>query len=133
MNIILGFGVTEQRFEDNLESKVRSHVFEKYSSRSDSYYTEAFVKEIRDWADALSKDSIATGEKFKNAIDHPDRYTYFWCTTISDPSHIVFILKFHHVNRRHAMSADGWGLMTSERVFCVHEWDASKARRDKAA
>jgi hypothetical protein len=133
MNFVIGFGDTEKRFEERLEEKFRDHVAEQYSERDDCYFTDDFTKEIGKWANGLAMESQEAGEQYKTSETYPDRYSYFWCNTVADASHIVFIMSIHHINRRHGFSPDGWALLKTERVFCVKEWDASESKRAKEA
>jgi hypothetical protein len=130
MNIILGFGDTEKRFEEKLENIIRDYVAEQYSAGDYCYFTDSFRDEMVTWINSLSYGSRTLGDEYKHAENYPDRYTYYFASMVSDASHIVFIIKFHHINRRHAMSPDGWALMTSERVFYI---DTQEAERKKKA
>jgi hypothetical protein len=40
------------------------------------------------------------------------------------------VVKFMHVNRRHALSPDGWALMQSERIFKVRHMDLPRTPQD---
>ena len=71
------------------------------------------------WMNSLSYGSRSLGDEYKHAEDYPDRYTYYFASAASDASHLVFIITFHHINRRHALSPDGWGMMRTERIFYV--------------
>ena len=128
MSIALGFGSTEKKYESDLEDKIKAYIDEWYYEETDNYFTESFVKKVREWVDGLAKESRDIGDKYKKAETYPERYSYFWATTIADASHIVFILKLHHINRRHALSPDGWGCMTSEMLFYVDEWEAGRQK-----
>jgi len=130
MNIILGFGDTEKRFEEKLENIIRDYVAEQYSAGDYCYFTDSFRDEMVTWMNSLSHGSRSLGDEYKHAEKYPDRYTYYFASVVSDASHIVFIIKFHHINRRHAMSPDGWACMVSERIFCV---DTQEAERKKKA
>jgi hypothetical protein len=133
MSFVIGFGDVEKRYEENLESKIRDYVAEQYSERGDCYFADDFTKEIGKWANGLAMESQEIGEQYKKSETYPDHYSYFWCNTLGDASHIVFIISIHHINRRHGLSPDGWALMKTERVFCVKEWDAGEAKRAKDA
>lgn len=121
--MIIGFGSTEKNFEDELEEKIRKHVIDEHVKESHQYFSEDFLIRMRNEINTLSADSLKTGEKYKIATDYPDRYSYFWGNVLSDACCIVFILTFHHINRRHAFSSDGWAMMKNERVFYVHSYN----------
>lgn len=135
MNIILGFGDTEKRFEENLEKLMLDHVAKEYSESDEDYFSDAFVKKISVWASNLAEESRKEADEYKTAATYPDRYTSFWVSTIADASHIIFVVSFHHINRRHAMSPDGWALMQTKPCFHIDTWDAGaeKHNRNKAA
>jgi len=56
-------------------------------------------------------DNLAEEYKNKNANEAPERYSYFWFSLygIYDGYFITFL--FHHINRRHPFSEDGWALL----------------------
>ena len=113
-----------------MEQSVRAEVTKRYSATDLVYFTEQFSKDIKEWVGALSSESQRIGKVYKEVETFPDRYSYFWVSVVSNASHIVFIVKWHHINRRHAFSADGWALMTSERVFYVGTQEAGSLRDD---
>lgn len=129
MNIILGFGDTEKRYEEKLEGIIRDYVAEQYSAGDYCYFTDSFRDDVVTWINSLSHGSRSLGDEYKNAEKYPDRYTYYFASVVSDASHLVFIIKFHHINRRHAMSSDGWACMVSERVFYVGTEEAESKRK----
>jgi len=119
MSFILGFGSTEKDFEKKLESKITEHVLAEFEKTDKLYFRDSFVDKINGWIEALSEESRKEAESCKKAIDYPDRYSSFYSNIIANASYIVFIIGFHHINRRHAMSPDGWALMTNEITFNV--------------
>ncbi len=133
MSIVLGFGETEKRYESELEDKIRAYIDEHYYEQPESYFTESFKSDIKTWVDALSKESRELSDVYKTSEDHPERYSYFFPTTIGDSSHLVFIISVHHINRRHPLSPDGWGMMKSELLFYVDEWEAGRSKRERDA
>ena len=122
---MIGFGDAEKILEEKVEQAIRDFVRENYP-REVGYFNESFVGDVGEYVNELSKESQTQADEYKTAPNHPDRYSYFWATTFSDAGHIVFILRFHHINRRHALSADGWGMMTSERLFYVSSTDIAR-------
>lgn len=85
------------------------------------------------WMNSLSHGSRSLGDEYKHAEKYPDRYTYYFASVVSDASHLVFIITFHHINRRHALSPDGWGMMRTERVFYVGTKEAGSLRKHEVA
>lgn len=132
MNIILGFGDTEKRFEEKLEGQMWDHVANEFVKEPERYFSDDFVVKIKKWADGLAKESKRLCDEYKTATDYPHRYSSFYCYTLGDCNHIVFILSFHHINRRHAMSPDGWAMLQSKRVFDVYSYDAERAKEKTA-
>lgn len=133
MNITLGFGDTEKRFENKLENHFRDYVVEKYNEENLGYFTEDFCKRMAKWADEQAKESQEIDASYKKAETYPDRYSQFWVSTVWDASNLVFVVSLIHTNRRHALSPDGWGAMTSDLCFCVKTWDAERIRSNKRA
>jgi hypothetical protein len=117
MSIAIGFGTTEQTYEAELEKRIRDEVASRISE-SPFIFSCEFTASIELWLYDLSLASREEADNYKTG-DHPDRYSYFYDTTLGDASYLVFILRFHHINRRHPCSPDGWALMQTERVFYI--------------
>lgn len=128
---MFGFGSAEIEYEKSVEQAIREFVAETFP-REDQFFTDSFFKQVKSHVDGMAAESRAMGDKHKDSLTYPDRYSYFWVTTIGDACHIVFIVKFHHINRRHTASPDGWALMTSEKIFYVYEPDIAARRRESA-
>lgn len=124
--IVLGFGSTETAFEKQEMEAFVDYVHERYADIP--YMTDAFVNEIRSWLDARAKTYRETAGGYKEAEAPPSRYSYFWPHIASSASCIVAIFKFSHINRRHAMSPDGWAMLQSERTARVFGWDVQQRR-----
>jgi hypothetical protein len=127
VSIIFGFGDTEKRFEEKLEAQMWDYVAAEFAKESEGYFTDEFVSKINGWATALGNESQRLSDEYKEAAEYPARYSRFWCYTLGDCNHIVFILSIHHINRRHALSPDGWGMMTSKRVIDVYNGDLGRS------
>ena len=119
MNIVIGFGSTEQSFEDAEERAIRDYIENRFTSLGLDYFTDEFRNEIAKWLDKRGKESQRIAETYKTAADYPSRYSYYWPSVLADPSKMVVIVTYHHINRRHAMSADGWALLRTEKLFLV--------------
>lgn len=93
--IILGFGITEER--------VRSEIINALS---------AGIKDGKTKQEILSKWNNAADEYDKQSMEvAPERYTRVY--------HYDNTLHFHHINRRHALSPDGWALWKVEEPFTI--------------
>ncbi len=130
--MIIGFGEKEKRLENQIEEAICLHVLEQYCLSDAVYFTDEFKEHVALWANDMSLKSREAADIYKTAENPPERYSYFWISVVADASHMCFIVKFHHINRRHALSPDGWAVMLNEHVFCVHEWDAGEGRRKAA-
>jgi hypothetical protein len=128
--MIIGFGSTEERFENNLEREFVNYVTEHYQQAGLDYFTDEFCESIQAWVTAKAKESQEIADPYKDSAVYPDRYTRYWVSTVSNASYIVFIISFHHINRRHAFSPDGWAMMQSERVFYVKSMDIKLIKCD---
>lgn len=131
--MIIGFGETETRLESKIEELFITHVQEQFAKIPATSFTEAFIKDIRKWAGKTAENSRDVAEQYREATQYPDRYSSFWCYTLADCNHIAFIISFHHINRRHAFSPDGWALLKSKRVFEIDTWEAGRDKKVEAA
>lgn len=125
--MIVGFGKTETDFENALEDKLADMVASMY--KTERYFSDEFVKKIRSAADAMADKSQKEADSYKDAETFPSRYSRFWISTVADASHIIFVVSFHHINRRHAFSPDGWACLTNKKAFVVESIDLDSAKR----
>lgn len=114
MGIVLGFGSTEKGFEEAEISDFRAFCEAEYHRQNCEYVTDELAAACEKWLDARAADYRRDADKFRKAEDYPGRYSYFWPTVLHDASHIVAIFRFSHINRRHALSSDGWAMMQTE-------------------
>lgn len=130
--MIIGFGSTEQAFEDAEQKAFEQYVADRYSAMGCQYITEELVADVSKWLADRAAAYQAKGEEYKAATDFPPRYSYYWARVISGPSDIIAKISFHHINRRHAFSPDGWALMQTKRLFGVDSIDLDM-RKNAAA
>lgn len=117
MNIALGFGSTEEAFETAEFEAFQHFVHERYKELNLGYFTSEFIAVVEQWVEDRTKGLRAEAKKNDKAEVFPDRYSYYFGTVVSGASDLVLIAKFQHINRRHALSPDGWALMQSKRLF----------------
>jgi len=75
---------------------------------------------------------FAEAEKYKKMAkeDAPDRYSYFWhYHNKINESRFIVTFSFVHINRRHALSKDGWAALITEWVLVV-DGDSVKIFRE---
>lgn len=123
MTIVLGFGVTETDFEASEQAAFEQAVTELYQESGEMFFTQETISKAAKWLKKRSDEYRAKDAEYKIATDFPDRYSYFYPHVLGDASHVVAVMTFHHINRRHAMSPDGWALLSTQRCFCVRGSD----------
>lgn len=121
--MIIGFGSTEQAFEDGEQKAFEQYVAERYTEMGCQYITDELVAEVSKWLADREAGYRAKADEYKTATEFPSRYSYYWARVISGPSDIIAKISFHHINRRHAFSPDGWALMQTKRLFGVDSID----------
>jgi len=72
----------------------------------------------------------STQEKEYSAMDRhdaPERYSYFWANyhEIYAKKYIIEF-SFHHINRQHVLSPDGWGMLQTEWILAYNEIDGKR-------
>ena len=92
MNVVLGFGCVEENEREKIKQALRERP------------TQQVLDEWNGRADEYDKMPRETA---------PERYTRFWY--YGDQLH------YHHINRRHAMSPDGWALLKVIEDFKIDE------------
>lgn len=130
--MIIGFGSTETALESQIEKELSDLVERQYQDESSDYFNDDFVALIKALADDMASESHRESDKYREAEKFPDRYSSFWIYTLGDRNHIAFIVTFHHINRRHAFSPDGWAMMRTERTFSVAHQDMKRKQRSAA-
>lgn len=131
--MILGFGSNEKEVEANVEKAFFDKVEELYQGGTQSYFTDDLIDDVKKWADSVAVESGKMADGYKEAVDYPSRYSRFWAYVVGDCNHICLIVSFHHINRRHAFSPDGWAMLQSKRVYEVDTWEAGRSQRAGAA
>jgi hypothetical protein len=128
--MIIGFGSTETKVEEALEREFLDYATEQYRDSGADYFNDEFREELAQWANSRSEASRSVADSYRNAERFPDRYSSYWVRVVGDASSIIFIVTFHHTNRRHALSPDGWAMMRTEKLIHLNGLDI---RTKKAA
>lgn len=127
MNIILGFGVTEKDFEEQEFNFIENFIVEYAKAHKDfkdkGFHDEQFLLELNKAISLREKHYKKLNDEYKTAKEYPSRYSYYYPYIVHDWSNLCVVFKFHHVNRHHAFSPDGWALMCSNRVYYADLWD----------
>ena len=127
--MILGFGSTEKDFEKQEFDFVDEFIKEvvKVTGFSDFYFSENFYKDLckelkvrKEYYDKLDKE-------YHDATVYPNRYSTYSFDILYDISDLCVIFKFHHINRRHAFSPDGWALLQTKNIFHADLYDYKEA------
>ena len=113
MSLILGFGSAEVSTAKRIIAECADAAAEKRGG------------EIKVAFDAVASKyaAVEAANSKLDAATSPDRYSTFWASIIptfgwtDDEQSFVAIFHFLHINRRHAMSPDGWGCMTATWVL----------------
>ena len=122
MSIILGFGVTEKDFEKQEHNFVRQFLIDN-AEPTDKYGYADFdnvVEKLKKALELRSKEYRKLVDEYKEAKDHPDRYSSYYFNIINDIIDLCVIFNFSHYNRQHALSPDGWALMCNTSIFHAH-------------
>jgi hypothetical protein len=121
MNIILGFGSTETEFEEQERQFVEDYLEKNKKKVDEQYEWYTFTYECIDGLNKALKERSEEYKRldasYKEATEYPDRYSSYYFTVLHDCNYIAVRFNFCHVNRRHALSKDGWGAMWTEPVF----------------
>lgn len=123
MSIIIGFGSTETSFEAAEEAAFAQAVEELYRESGDAYFSQETIAKAGKWLDKRAAEYRSKDAAYRVASDFPERYSSYYPHVLGDASHVVAVITFHHTNRRHPMSPDGWALMATKKCFCVRASD----------
>lgn len=121
--MIIGFGKTEI---DN-EVKELTEVFEiikpLIEKKQFFYYDDKLIELIKKAVNKRQKELMDIGEKYKkeDRATVPERYFYYWANCIATSSKIIICFSFHHINRNHAFSPDGWAMWARKGMLEIEE------------
>jgi hypothetical protein len=107
--MIIGFGI----IEEEKENSIIHELIEKFGDIDD---TDTIEKELL----KIIKENQAQTKKYDEMSQEeaPSRYTRFVGIVFPvRPRGWIMRINFHHINRRHALSPDGWAAMINERLI----------------
>lgn len=125
VQIILGFGSTEEGFVRAEEKAIGDHIKARFAELGLSYFTDEFTRDIAGWVKDRGAALRAESARYKTAETYPDRYSDYHASVFGDASNIAVVLHCFHTNRRHAMSPDGWAAFTERAVFLFDTHEVS--------
>lgn len=126
MNMIIGFGSTETAFENAEEAAFKEYVESRLAESDPGYFSHELAKDVETWLAGRAADYRVQADEYKTSATFPDRYSYFYPRLIHTASDLIVRVTFHHVNRRHGLSPDGWALMATKRLFDIEYSDLRK-------
>jgi hypothetical protein len=129
MTFAIGFGSIEQAFEDAERKAFEDYVTDRYAEMGCEYFTTELEQDVKEWLNKRAEQFQKAAESYKTSAIFPDRYSYYYPRIIGDGSDMIAKIKFHHINRRHGMSPDGWALMQSKRLFDVNAHEIERASK----
>ena len=97
MIMILGFG----KVEDDTARTIMRECYKALGSD--------LGKDVHEIIRSIENDNKQSSDKYDkmSKSEAPERYSRFWTCTYN--KYVEFV--FHHINRRHAFSPDGWALL----------------------
>lgn len=129
MNIIFGFGSTEEGYREkvkrDLEIIVSDCVSNKFKTLDDVWFDEELLKEIetqvKEYAEKTRKEEREIQKK--EIKDRPERYSYVYINFAGIGSDLFFGIDFNHINSKHPMSNDGVAMMSIRDSKWINIWD----------
>lgn len=132
MAFAIGFGSTEERVERAEEENFLKVVRTAYAESGACYISKDVIAVVEKAMDERSKAINAAAKDYGTATQFPDRYSSFHVSVAHNPSNVVGIFRFHHINRRHALSPDGWASLMTTRLVHVDSSDLRRANSNAA-
>ena len=125
MTIVLGFGSTEKDFERQEFAFVDEFIKEKVKivSFSEFCFSKNFYKDLCKALKARKEHYDKLDKEYHDSTEYPNRYSTYYFYVVYDVSDLCVIFKFHHINRRHALSPDGWALLQTKDIFHADIYD----------
>ena len=129
MNIVLGFGSTEDSYREKVKRDIELLCVEclngKFETLDDVWFTEDILKDIetkvKQYAEQTRTDEKKIAEK--EIKDRPERYSYVYINFAGNGSDLFFGINFNHINSRHPMSSDGMAMISIRDSKWIRCWD----------
>lgn len=125
MGIVIGFGKSETDFEKQEFQALREHLIEFKNSSGISYFDDAFEKSANDFLEKRCANYDAKRDEYNGAKEYPSRYSTYYFDVLRSANNLCVVMRFSHINRRHALSPDGWAMLNNHAVF--HIWAQDRA------
>lgn len=132
MNIILGFGLTEENQRKIVYEWIFNKLKKKFNSGkykseiSDDIVSEDFFNSFKKDFKKYNDKIYAEYEKADKSKDRPERYFHIrYGNRIAYDYDTIFVkIKFWHINSRHPFSPDGMSLMEYDETFtfCMEDF-----------
>ena len=106
---MLGFGSIEKE----TAKAIIMNCYEQMSGKGIN--ASAALREVQE-----THQELADQYKEMTAEEVPERYTYFWAyyRKVYEDTYLVEFT-MHHINRRHALSSDGWAMLATHWILSV--------------
>lgn len=129
MNIILGFGSTEEQYREKtkrqIEEIVESCLNDKFENIDDVWFSEEILKDIKEKVKQFEEETRKEEREIqaKEIKDRPERYSYIYLSFAGTGSDLFFGIDFKHINSKHPMSPDGMAMMSIRDSKWIKVWD----------
>ena len=120
MNIIMGFGSTEETYRSETKNKIEKIIKDIRSEAKDrDIFTDEQLSNIEKELKELAEQSRITAKNFsKNDYkDAPQRYSSFYVRMASTTCDIFIGVSYSHINTKHPMSPDGIAMMSVKEAY----------------
>ena len=124
MSFILGFGQSEIDTAKSIIKECYDAIINDMENAKE--IIDSIKKKYKDQSDKY-------GEMKK--YDAPERYSTFWANIMPIKYDMYFVchFSFTHINRRHALSPDGWACLQTKWILFLSELDDMKCQIYKEA
>lgn len=117
MNIVLGFGSTEEEFEKQEMDFVHSFLQKEAELTNDFVFSDDLLVRLEHALKERAEEYRRLDGEYKNAEVYPNRYSTYYVYLTANATLLCVQFIFGHTNRKHPMSPDGWAYMQTTRYF----------------
>lgn len=130
--MIIGFGTTEKQYEE-ATFKIFEEIILDCISEDEKYgFSDKLISLVKQKIKFTDEEGRLKSDEYKNAKEYPGRYSYQYSYVLGDCNYIAVIVNFSHINRRHALSPDGWAMMKNQETFVFYHYEISKKKKELA-
>lgn len=132
--MIIGFGQIENEYRTEFFKQIENFIIEQLAQGNNGgYFSSEIIGAVKLFVSELDIEARQQSKDYKTATSYPDRYSDQYSKVLGDGGDIAVIVDFSHINRRHALSPDGWAMLQVKETQSFDSYDLSKLAQNRVS